>query len=215
MDVDEKEVYEDGIDRHQAVVKCVEIQTLVGSSRGALRSSRGLSAMGGPLLSEMLTKILIPVAMVIRIGFALLQWFLVSEVKVNSSTTSNGYNDRLLEEDSGSMSTVEQRMLRKKPVVGVNHCVVHIKMKDSYEPNNSNSSISVVAHLKNMATLREKGVVTKEVRLMIRGIRHVMTLRRRIRATPLDAFVTQLLPAVSDISSRLLPYFPKEEEMLG
>lgn len=54
--------------------------------------------MGGPLLSEMLTEILIPVAAVIGIGFALLQWLLVSQVKVKPSTASNGYNDRLLEE---------------------------------------------------------------------------------------------------------------------
>ncbi|GLJ22636.1 hypothetical protein SUGI_0426030 [Cryptomeria japonica] len=87
-----------------------------------------------------------------------------------------------------------------------------IEMKDSPAPANSNSSTSVVTHLKNVAALIEKGVVTKEVRLMIRGIRHVITLRRRIRATHLVAFLTHLLPAASDVSSRLLPYFPKEEE---
>ena len=38
--------------------------------------------MGGALLSESVTGILIPVAAVIGIGFALLQWVLVSRVKV-------------------------------------------------------------------------------------------------------------------------------------
>lgn len=58
--------------------------------------------MGGALLSETLTGILIPVAAVIGIGFALLQWVLVSRVKVgpdSSSSRSNGsYNELLLDE---------------------------------------------------------------------------------------------------------------------
>ena len=59
-------------------------------------------AMGGALLSETLTEILIPVATVIGIGFALLQWVLVSRIKVgldSSSSRSNGsYNELLLDE---------------------------------------------------------------------------------------------------------------------
>lgn len=47
---------------------------------------------------------------------------------------------------------------------------------------------------------------------MFRGIRHVMTLRRRIKAPHLAAFLIHLLPPASDASSRLLPYVSKEEE---
>lgn len=58
--------------------------------------------MGGTLLSESLSQILIPVAAVIGIGFALLQWLLVSRVKVGyekASSLNNGvYNEVLLDE---------------------------------------------------------------------------------------------------------------------
>ena len=43
--------------------------------------------MGGALLSESVTGILIPVAAVIGIGFALLQWVLVSRVKVGPDSS--------------------------------------------------------------------------------------------------------------------------------
>lgn len=58
--------------------------------------------MGGALLSETLSEILIPVAAVIGIGFSLLQWLLVSRVKVGpekASSRNNGvYNEFLLDE---------------------------------------------------------------------------------------------------------------------
>lgn len=66
--------------------------------------------MGGALLSEFLSQILIPVAAAIGIGFALLQWMLVSRVKVGpekESSVNNGvYNEFLLdeaEEDGGDL----------------------------------------------------------------------------------------------------------------
>ena len=58
--------------------------------------------MGGALLSGFLSQILIPVAAVIGIGFALLQWMLVSCVKVGpekaSSVNNVLYNNFLLDE---------------------------------------------------------------------------------------------------------------------
>ncbi|KAH0783083.1 hypothetical protein KY290_002681 [Solanum tuberosum] len=52
------------------------------------------------LMSEALTQILIPLAAFIGIGFALLQWFLVSKVRVSSgSKLVSEYNDKLIEED--------------------------------------------------------------------------------------------------------------------
>jgi len=51
-------------------------------------------------MSEALTQILIPLAAFIGIGFALLQWFLVSKVRVSSgSKLESEYNDKLIEED--------------------------------------------------------------------------------------------------------------------
>lgn len=53
------------------------------------------------LLSEGLTQVLIPVSALVGIGFALLQWFLVSRVKVSAGygDEHNGYEDRLIGED--------------------------------------------------------------------------------------------------------------------
>ncbi|KAK8317808.1 hypothetical protein V6Z12_A13G133600 [Gossypium hirsutum] len=49
--------------------------------------------------SEALTQVLIPVAALVGIGFALLQWLLVSRVKVSSHDSSNGYKVKLIEAD--------------------------------------------------------------------------------------------------------------------
>ncbi|KAH7574636.1 hypothetical protein JRO89_XS03G0324300 [Xanthoceras sorbifolium] len=49
-------------------------------------------------LSEGVTQVLIPVSALIGIGFALIQWFLVSKVRVSNAPDSNGYKDRLIEE---------------------------------------------------------------------------------------------------------------------
>lgn len=49
-------------------------------------------------LSEGLTQVLIPVAALVGIVFALIQWFMVSKVTV-SNESSNGFKDRLIEAD--------------------------------------------------------------------------------------------------------------------
>lgn len=51
------------------------------------------------LLSEGLTQVLIPVAALVGIAFALLQWFLVSRVRVSDHVHGNGYKERLIEEE--------------------------------------------------------------------------------------------------------------------
>ncbi|RRT76532.1 hypothetical protein B296_00021962, partial [Ensete ventricosum] len=65
-------------------------------------------AMGVALLSDLLTEVLIPVAAVVGIVFAMVQWLVVSKVKlspeVESSGTGNsknGYSDYLIEEEEG------------------------------------------------------------------------------------------------------------------
>ncbi|GLJ41517.1 hypothetical protein SUGI_0859380 [Cryptomeria japonica] len=65
----------------------------------------------------------------------------------------------ITEEDSTCISTVEQKVLGEKPIIGINHCVEHIEMKDSSAHNNSNSSMSMATHLNNVVALIEKGVV--------------------------------------------------------
>lgn len=51
-------------------------------------------------MSEALTQILIPLAAIIGIGFALLQWVLVSKIRVSSgSKLESEYNNKLIEED--------------------------------------------------------------------------------------------------------------------
>ncbi len=50
------------------------------------------------VLSEGLTQVLIPVAAFIGLGFALLQWFLVSKVRVSGNSGDySGYKDRLID----------------------------------------------------------------------------------------------------------------------
>lgn len=51
-------------------------------------------------MGEAFAQFLIPVAALVGIGFALLQWLLVSKVKVSAdSDLSNRYSDRLIEEE--------------------------------------------------------------------------------------------------------------------
>lgn len=60
------------------------------------------------LTGETLTQILIPVAAVVGIGFALLQWFLVSKVRVSgASTANNGYSDSLIGDEEESVDALE------------------------------------------------------------------------------------------------------------
>lgn len=60
------------------------------------------------LLSEGLTQVLIPVSALVGIGFALLQWFLVSRVRVSyNSGEENGYKDRLIEEEEEGVDNLE------------------------------------------------------------------------------------------------------------
>lgn len=50
------------------------------------------------LLTEGLTQVLIPVAALIGLGFALLQWFLVSKVRVSGEASDyDGYKDSLID----------------------------------------------------------------------------------------------------------------------
>lgn len=62
------------------------------------------------ILSDLGTEILIPVCAVIGIGFSLLQWLLVSKVKLvpgsaalnsGGAAGKNGYGDYLIEEEEG------------------------------------------------------------------------------------------------------------------
>eukprot|EP00252_Welwitschia_mirabilis_P008520 TRINITY_DN2041_c0_g1_i1.p1 TRINITY_DN2041_c0_g1~~TRINITY_DN2041_c0_g1_i1.p1 ORF type:complete len:492 (+),score=97.61 TRINITY_DN2041_c0_g1_i1:203-1678(+) len=90
-----------------------------------------------------------------------------------------------------------------------------VEMKDSSPAaslNSSHPTPSVTMHLKNVGALIEKGVVTKEVRLMIRAIRHMMTLRKKLKAPYILAFLKQILPPGSEVSANLFPYFGKEDE---
>lgn len=63
--------------------------------------------MALPLLSDLATEIIIPVCALIGIIFSLVQWVLVSQVKLSPEKQSapekhkNGYNDFLIEEEEG------------------------------------------------------------------------------------------------------------------
>lgn len=64
--------------------------------------------MGSTLLSELATEILVPVCAVVGIIFSLVQWFIVSRVRLtherppsSNSDKKNGFNDYLIEEEEG------------------------------------------------------------------------------------------------------------------
>ena len=66
--------------------------------------------MGSALLSDLATEIVIPICAVIGIVFSLVQWFLVSSVKLTRERNppssgpnngKNGYSDYLIEEEEG------------------------------------------------------------------------------------------------------------------
>ncbi|KAF9681511.1 hypothetical protein SADUNF_Sadunf05G0009000 [Salix dunnii] len=58
------------------------------------------------MLSEGLTRVLIPAAALVGIIFALLQWYLVSKVKV-SGDSSNGLSDKLIEDEEDGVNNRE------------------------------------------------------------------------------------------------------------
>lgn len=60
------------------------------------------------LLSEGLTQVVIPLAAVVGIGFALLQWFLVSKVKVSGVYGErNGFKDKLIADEEEGVNSLE------------------------------------------------------------------------------------------------------------
>jgi inorganic pyrophosphatase len=58
------------------------------------------------MLSEGLTQVLIPVAALVGIVFALLQWYVVSKVKV-SGDSSSGLSDKLIEDEEDGVDNRE------------------------------------------------------------------------------------------------------------
>lgn len=91
-------------------------------------------------------------------------------------------------------------------------------MKESTESPDSQPSsapllpTAVLHQLKSVATLVERGVTEKELRLIGRALRLMMSLRRRIRGSTLAAFLKLVLPPASEPLSCLLPYFSKDVE---
>jgi len=61
--------------------------------------------MGAAILSELGTEILVPACAVVGIAFALVQWVLVSQVKLSpgkgTDGDKNGYTEALIEEEEG------------------------------------------------------------------------------------------------------------------
>lgn len=60
-----------------------------------------------------------------------------------------------------------------------------------------------------VASLVERGIATKEMRLIARALRLMISLRRRFRASSLANFLKHLLPQGSEPLLRLLPYVSK------
>lgn len=63
-----------------------------------------------------------------------------------------------------------------------------------------------VTELKGVVTSIEKGVASKEMRLMARANRQMLVVRRQLKASTVNAFLKHALPAGSEALSRLLPF---------
>lgn len=66
-----------------------------------------------------------------------------------------------------------------------------------------------VVDLKGVITSIEKGVASKEMRLMARAIRQLQAVRRSLKAPTINAFLKHALPSGSEALSRLLPFVAK------
>jgi hypothetical protein len=63
--------------------------------------------------------------------------------------------------------------------------------------------------LKEIASLIETGAYAKEARRIVRAVRLTMTLRRKLKASVLSAFLNFALSAGSEPFNRLISYLPK------
>ncbi|KAJ6937175.1 26S proteasome non-ATPase regulatory subunit 3 [Populus alba x Populus x berolinensis] len=87
-----------------------------------------------------------------------------------------------------------------------------VEMKEQQQqPSNSttSSSPSTLHHLKEIASLIETGAYAKEARRIVRAVRLTMTLRRKLKASVLSAFLNFALSAGSEPFNRLISYLPK------
>lgn len=87
-------------------------------------------------LSEGLTQVLIPAAALVGIVFALIQWYLVSKVKVSNEPGSNGYNDRLIEEEESEEGVnsleVSIKCAEIQNAISVGELSVYLLLLDEY-----------------------------------------------------------------------------------
>lgn len=70
-------------------------------------------------------------------------------------------------------------------------------------------SAAMAATLEKVASVIEKGVASKEVRLMVRAMRLTVAVRRKLKSSALVSFLKQILPPSSEPLARLLPYVSK------
>lgn len=63
-----------------------------------------------------------------------------------------------------------------------------------------------LTELKGVITSIEKGVSSKEMRLMARANRQMLAVRRQLKASTVNAFLKHALPAGSEALSRLSPF---------
>ncbi|CAL9124594.1 unnamed protein product [Musa textilis] len=66
--------------------------------------------------------------------------------------------------------------------------------------------------LKEIASLIETGAQAKEVRRIVRAVRLTMTLRRKLKASVISAFLGHVLAPGSEVLAKLSSYLPKTDE---
>ncbi|KAK4600065.1 hypothetical protein RGQ29_009934 [Quercus rubra] len=91
---------------------------------------------------------------------------------------------------------------------------VEMKEKDHTTPSHSVTTVvpSTFQNLKEIASLIETGSYTKEVRRIGRAVRLTISLRRKLTASVLSAFLDFALVPGSEAHTRLSVYLPKQDE---
>ncbi|KAI7752915.1 hypothetical protein M8C21_000074, partial [Ambrosia artemisiifolia] len=88
-----------------------------------------------------------------------------------------------------------------------------IEMKEQQSPSNSTSStVPVLQHLKEIASLIETGAYAREVRRISRAVRLTIALRKKLKGSVISSFLGFALAPGSEANQRLSSYLSKDDQ---
>ncbi|KAI7737645.1 hypothetical protein M8C21_001778 [Ambrosia artemisiifolia] len=88
-----------------------------------------------------------------------------------------------------------------------------VEMKEQQTPSNSTSStVPVLHHLKEIASLIETGAYGREVRRISKAVRLTIALRRKLKGSVISSFLGFALAPGSEANQRLSSYLSKDDQ---